>query len=94
MPSNTLRCWLEVAPCEQSICRPRCPSLKPVQSARQLTEFDATTDLYDRLLGVVEPPLLQAILSHCGHNRAAAAQKLGLHRGTLRQKLKQHGIDK
>ena len=62
--------------------------------AAQLTEFDATTDLYDRLLGVVEPPLLQAILSHCGHNRAAAAQKLGLHRGTLRQKLKQHGIDK
>ncbi|MDB5340613.1 MAG: response regulator with CheY-like receiver, AAA-type ATPase, and DNA-binding domain [Planctomycetaceae bacterium] len=64
------------------------------QLAEQLVEFGATTDLYDRLLSVVEPPLLQAVLAQCGHNRAAAAQKLGLHRGTLRQKLKQHGIDK
>ena len=62
--------------------------------AEQLAEFGATTDLYDRLLSLVEPPLLQAVLAQCGHNRAAAAQKLGLHRGTLRQKLKQHGIDK
>ncbi len=62
--------------------------------AQQLVEFGATTDLYDRLLSVVEPPLLQAVLAKAGHNRAAAAQKLGLHRGTLRQKLKQHGIDK
>lgn len=62
--------------------------------AEQLAEFGAATDLYDRLLSIIEPPLLQAVLAQCGHNRAAAAQKLGLHRGTLRQKLKQHGIDK
>lgn len=62
--------------------------------AKQLTDFEATTDLYDRLLSVVEPPLLQAVLAQCGNNRAAAAQKLGLHRGTLRQKLRQHEIDK
>lgn len=62
--------------------------------AEHLAEFGATTDLYDRMLAVVEPPLLQAVLAQCGHNRAAAAQKLGLHRGTLRQKLRQHGIDK
>lgn len=64
------------------------------QLAEQLDEFGATVDLYDRLLCVIEPPLLQAVLAQCGHNRAAAAQKLGLHRGTLRQKLKRHGIDK
>lgn len=61
--------------------------------AEQVAEFGAATDLYDRLLCVIEPPLLQAILARCGHNRAAAAQKLGLHRGTLRQKLKRHGIE-
>ncbi len=63
------------------------------QLANQITEFGAATDLYDQLLCVIEPPLLQAILARCGHNRAAAAQKLGLHRGTLRQKLKRHGIE-
>jgi DNA-binding NtrC family response regulator len=63
------------------------------QVARQAAEFDASTDLYDRLLSLIEPPLLQATLAHCGHNRAAAAQKLGLHRGTLRQKLRRHGIE-
>ena len=57
------------------------------QVADQMAEFDAGTDLYDRLLSVIEPPLLQAVLARCGDNRAAAAQKLGLHRGTLRQKL-------
>ncbi len=63
------------------------------QVADQITEFGAATDLYDRLLGVIEPPLLQAILARCSHNRAAAAHKLGLHRGTLRQKLRRHGIE-
>ena len=63
------------------------------QVADQMVEFEATTDLYDRLLNIIEPPLLQAILTRCGDNRAAAAHKLGLHRGTLRQKLKRHGIE-
>lgn len=63
------------------------------QIADQITEFEAATDLYDRVLSVIEPPLLQALLARCDHNRAAAAQKLGLHRGTLRQKLRRHGID-
>jgi two-component system nitrogen regulation response regulator GlnG len=49
--------------------------------------------LYERFLQLVEPPLLEAILKRCGRNRAAAAQLLGLHRATLRQKLRRHGID-
>ncbi len=32
-----------------------------------------------------EPPILRAILEECGHNRAAAAQILGIHRATLRK---------
>jgi two-component system nitrogen regulation response regulator GlnG len=48
--------------------------------------------LYDRFLQLVEPPLLAAVLEHCQGNRAAAAQLLGLHRATLRQKLRRHGL--
>ena len=48
--------------------------------------------LYDRFLELTEPPLLRAILESCHDNRAAAAQLLGIHRATLRQKLKRYGI--
>jgi two-component system nitrogen regulation response regulator GlnG len=48
--------------------------------------------LYDRFLELVEPPLLRAVLEQCGGNRAAAAQRLGIHRATLRQKLRKYGI--
>ncbi len=49
--------------------------------------------LYDRFLEVVEPPLLEAALKACRNNRAAAADFLGIHRATLRQKLRRHGIE-
>jgi two-component system nitrogen regulation response regulator GlnG len=48
--------------------------------------------LYERFMQCVETPLLQAVLAQCGDNRAAAAERLGLHRATLRQKLKRYGI--
>jgi two-component system nitrogen regulation response regulator GlnG len=48
--------------------------------------------VYERFLQLVEPPLLEAVLKRCGRNRAAAAQMLGLHRATLRDKLRRHGI--
>jgi two-component system nitrogen regulation response regulator GlnG len=50
-------------------------------------------DLLERFLRVVEPPLLKAVLLHCGGNRAAAAKALGIHRATLRQKLSDHGLN-
>ncbi len=49
-------------------------------------------DLLERFLRVVEPPLLKAVLLHCGGNRAAAAKVLGIHRATLRQKLSDCGL--
>ncbi|MSR58383.1 MAG: sigma-54-dependent Fis family transcriptional regulator [Planctomycetaceae bacterium] len=52
----------------------------------------ADPQVYERFLQLVEPPLLEAILKRCGQNRAAAAQLLGLHRATLRQKLRRHGL--
>ena len=48
--------------------------------------------LYERFLELAEPPVLVAVMEHCRHNRAAAAEVLGIHRATLRQKLKKYGI--
>ena len=43
------------------------------------------TELYDRLLHLVEPPLLDEALHQTGNNRVAAARRLGLARATLRK---------
>jgi DNA-binding NtrC family response regulator len=48
--------------------------------------------LYERFLELVEPPVLKAVLEQCQHNRAAAAELLGIHRATLRQKLRKYGM--
>ena len=49
-------------------------------------------DLYERLLRLVEPPLLKAALQHAGGQCLAASRRLGLHRTTLRKKLDELGI--
>ena len=49
--------------------------------------------LYERFLQMSEPPLLESVLKYCHGNRAAAAQLLGLHRATLRQKMRRHGLE-
>ena len=48
--------------------------------------------LYEQSLALIEPPLLEAVLEHCRQNRAAAAEVLGIHRATLRQKLRKYGM--
>jgi two-component system nitrogen regulation response regulator GlnG len=66
---------------------------------RQWTELQLAgaeqqaADLYERLLAIVEPPLLETVLRHHGGQRVAAAQQLGLHRATLRKKMQQFGIE-
>jgi two-component system nitrogen regulation response regulator GlnG len=49
--------------------------------------------LYDRFLALVEPPLLESLLRRGQGNRAWAAQQLGIHRATLRQKLRKYGVE-
>jgi two-component system nitrogen regulation response regulator GlnG len=49
-------------------------------------------NLYDRLLDLVEPPVLGVALEAHQGQCAAAARSLGLHRITLRKKLQQHGL--
>jgi two-component system nitrogen regulation response regulator GlnG len=52
-----------------------------------------TAALYEEFLKLVEPPFLEALLKKYGGNKAAAAQVLGIHRSTLRQKLRRYEMD-
>ena len=51
-----------------------------------------TTDLYQLVISEVEGPLLEAVLDYTRCNQSRAAEMLGLNRGTLRKKLKQHDL--
>ena len=50
-------------------------------------------DLYDMVLAEVEAPLLEAVMGHVRGNQTKAAKMLGINRGTLRKKLKTHGMN-
>ncbi|MBI4637770.1 MAG: sigma-54-dependent Fis family transcriptional regulator [Candidatus Rokubacteria bacterium] len=53
----------------------------------------SSANLYDLMIGLVEKPLLRAVLRETGGNQLRAAQILGINRNTLRKKLTEHGID-
>ena len=50
-------------------------------------------DLYEIALRELEIPLFAEVLSHCEGNQSRAAGMLGIHRATLRKKLRDYGID-
>jgi Fis family transcriptional regulator len=58
---------------------------------RDLDGCDAD-DLYEIVLREIEIPLFVEVLNHCDGNQSRAAAMLGIHRATLRKKLKDHGI--
>lgn len=49
--------------------------------------------LYIELLNAIEPALFRLLLEQTQGNRAKSAEILGIHRGTLREKLRSHGMD-
>lgn len=53
---------------------------------------ESVTDLYQMVLHEIESPLLAAVMHYTGNNQSKASTLLGLNRGTLRKKLKQHGM--
>jgi two-component system nitrogen regulation response regulator GlnG len=53
---------------------------------------DLAGHLYDRLLAVVEPPLIDVAIQHYHGQCAAAARQLGIHRTTLRKKLTEYEV--
>lgn len=49
--------------------------------------------LYDRIIGEVERPLIEAVLARHGGNQLRAARALGINRNTLRKRLDTLGIE-
>ena len=48
--------------------------------------------LYEMVLNEVEGPLLEAVMQHTDGNQSSAAEILGINRGTLRKKLREHKL--
>lgn len=61
------------------------------QYLQELDGEDAS-DIYQMVLNEVEAPLLEAIMAYTRNNQSRASAMLGLNRGTLRKKLKQHQL--
>ncbi|MBB3204569.1 two-component system nitrogen regulation response regulator GlnG [Rhodopirellula rubra] len=53
----------------------------------------SSNDLHAKFLAATEPTLFQIVLAHTSGNRAKASEILGIHRGTLRDRLRTYGID-
>ncbi len=53
----------------------------------------AQANLHALMIGLVEKPLLRAVMRETRGNQVRAAQLLGINRNTLRKKLKEHNVD-
>jgi Fis family transcriptional regulator len=52
-----------------------------------------TENLYEIALRELEIPLFVEVLKHCEGNQSRAAAMLGIHRATLRKKLREYGLE-
>jgi len=61
---------------------------------RYLRDLDGVeaNDVYEIVLREMEIPLFVEVLNHCEGNQSRAAALLGIHRATLRKKLKDYGL--
>jgi len=61
---------------------------------RYLRDLDGSDadDVYEIVLREMEIPLFVEVLNHCEGNQSRAAAMLGIHRATLRKKLKDYGL--
>ena len=65
-----------------------------VSVRRYLGDLDGcdANNLYEIALRELEIPLFAEVLRHCDGNQSRAAAMLGIHRATLRKKLKDYGL--
>ncbi|MEX1028094.1 MAG: sigma 54-interacting transcriptional regulator, partial [Candidatus Paceibacterota bacterium] len=60
---------------------------------RRLADYASAGTLYDQLLALVEPPVLDKVLRQHANQFVASARVLGLHRTTLRKKIEQYRLE-
>ncbi len=75
---------------------PRVPLRDHVATSirRFLGDLDGcdTENLYEIALRELEIPLFAEVMEHCEGNQSRAAAMLGIHRATLRKKLREYGL--
>ena len=74
----------------------RAPLREHVANAvrRYIGDLDGcdADNLYEIALRELEIPLFVEVLNHCDGNQSRAAAMLGIHRATLRRKLREYGL--
>jgi len=85
---------------ERTEAAPRPGSRTPLREhvARSVRRYlgdlngSGTDELYQIALRELEIPLFVEVLNHCDGNQSRAAAMLGIHRATLRRKLRDYGL--
>ena len=65
---------------------------KSLRKYFQELDGEKPTDVYSMVLKEVELPLLEIVMKECNENQSKASKILGMNRGTLRSKLKEHKL--
>ena len=67
--------------------------LNAIEDIEDFFFYEKKGQLYNFLLGVIEKPLIENVLSRTGGNQVKAADILGMNRNTLHAKIRKLSID-
>ena len=78
----------------RGVTRPPLRDTVAQAARRPLRDLDGShdDDVYEVVLREMEIPLFTEVLNHCEGNQSRAAAMLGIHRATLRKKLREYGL--
>ena len=79
--------------CLKGTCEPLRESANDsIQRFLNTLDGETCQDLYAMVIAQVEEPLLAAVMDYTRGNQSKASEMLGLNRGTLRKKLREHKL--